>query len=205
MTPFTWKIHFLMFRAHVGEREKNQIKHLLEPDSMSLQWNVQIHLLGGMEPNGLQSMLWGNHILSHKILYYRRCVNTCTLRNMCTKLLSRAGNRKCLPISTVCRGNRIQTRNSSLASMGLWHSPRPCQRQWLRACRARLSMCMWYPDSLTGWVSPWGKLPPIPRNEGRFFVFSFLGVGTWKSRCQSQSRSHLLKIFKPVLPLIIGI
>lgn len=46
-----------MFRAHVGEREKKQIKHLLEQDSMSLQWNVQIYLLGVMELNGLHSML----------------------------------------------------------------------------------------------------------------------------------------------------
>lgn len=182
-----------MFRAHVGEREKNQIKHLLEQDSMSLQWNVQIHLLGVMELNGLQSTLWGNHTLSHKILHCRRCINTGTLRNMCTKLLSRAENRKCLPISTVCRGNRIQTRNSSLASVGLWHSPRPCQRQWLRACAAPLSICKWYPDSLTGWVSPWGKLSPHPQEWRQAFFFSFLGVETWKSRSQSQSRSYLLK------------
>lgn len=193
MKPFTRKIHFFMFRAHVGEREKKQIKHLLEQDSMSLQWNVQIYLLGVMELNGLHSMLWGNHTLSHKILHYRRCINTCTLRNMCTKLLSRAENRKCLPISTVCRANRIQTRNSSLASVGLWHSPWPCQRQWLRASTAPLSICNWYPNSLTGWVSPWGKLFPHPQEWRQGFFFSFLGVETWKSRCQSQSWSYLLK------------
>lgn len=162
-----------MFRAHVGEREKNQIKHLLEQDSMSLQWNVQIHLLGMMEPNGLQSMLWGNHILSHKILYYSRCVNTCTLRNMCTKLLSRAGNRKCLPISTVCRGNRIQTRNSSLASMGLWHSPGHAKGNDWELAGLNFQYASDTPIPLQAGSHHGVSFPPSPGMKAGFLFFLF--------------------------------
>lgn len=148
----------------------------------------------------LLSMLWGNHILFHKILYYRHCINICALRNMCTKLISRGEDWKCLPISTVSGGNWIQTRNCSLVSMGLWHSPWPCQRQWLIA---QLSICKWYSDSIIDWVSPWSKV--LPHTQEWRQVFCFLGVETWKGRCWSISVFAIfIKIIKSVLLLIIG-
>lgn len=155
-----------------------------------------------MELNGLHCMLWGNHILFHKILYYRWCINICALRNMCTKSPSRGENWKCLPISTVCRGNRIQTRNCRPISPGLRHSPRPCRWQWLIAYGLSFQCASDSLISLQTGSHHGVSFHPIPRNEG-----SLLFSRGWdlKRQMPIPVSATFIKIFKSVLLPIIGI
>lgn len=45
----------------------------------------------------LHPVLWGNHMLSHKLLHYRWYINTCALRNMCRRKVTFQGRELKMP------------------------------------------------------------------------------------------------------------